>query len=79
MNASHALRIAMKVFTLIHNRIDMKQKKITIIISYDYEDKNTVSNDRIAERIKSDLRKGSNPVHERIESIVVEDNLVTWK
>lgn len=57
----------------------MKQKKITIIISYDYEDKNTVSNDRIAERIKSDLRKGSNPVRERIESIVVEDNLVTWK
>lgn len=57
----------------------MKQKKITIIISYDYEDKNTVSNDRIAERIKSDLRKGSNPVYERIESIVVEDNLVTWK
>lgn len=57
----------------------MKQKKITIIISYDYEDRNTVSNDRIAERIKSDLRKGSNPVRERIESIVVEDNLVTWK
>ncbi|MFK2761561.1 hypothetical protein ACIXWV_13950 [Bacteroides fragilis] len=52
----------------------MKKKKITIIISYDYEDKNTVSNDRIAERIKSDLLKGSNPVHERIESIVVEDN-----
>lgn len=52
----------------------MKSKRITIIISYDYEDKNTVSNDRIAERIKNDLLKGSNPVHERIESIVVEDN-----
>lgn len=53
----------------------MKSKKITIIISYDYEDKNTVSNDRIAERIKSDLLKGSNPVHEKIESVTVEDNV----
>lgn len=53
----------------------MKQKKITIIISYDYEDKNTVSNYRIAERIKSDLRKGINPVHEKIESVTVEDNV----
>lgn len=52
----------------------MKKKKITIVISYDYEDKNTVSNNRIAERIKSDLLKGSNPIHEKIESILVEDN-----
>ena len=59
---------------MAQNNQEMKKKKITIIISYDYEDKNTVSNDRIAERIKSDLLKGSNPVHERIESIVVEDN-----
>lgn len=35
----------------------MKQKKITIIISYDYEEKNTVSNDKIAHRIYSDLKK----------------------
>ena len=28
----------------------MKKKKIIIVISYDYEDKNTVSNDRIADR-----------------------------
>ena len=53
----------------------MKSKKITIIISYDYEDKNTVSNDRIAERIKSDLLKGSKPIHEKIESVTVEDNV----
>lgn len=52
----------------------MKQKKITIVISYDYEDKNTVSNDKIANRIYSDLKKGSNPQHENIESIIVEDN-----
>lgn len=52
----------------------MKKKKITVIISYDYEDKNTVCNDRIADRIKFDLLKGSNPQHEKIESITVEDN-----
>lgn len=52
----------------------MKKKKITIVISYDYEDKNTFSNDRIAERIKNDLLKGRNPKHEKIESITVEDN-----
>lgn len=51
-----------------------KKKKITIIISYDYEDKNTVSNDRIADRVKNDLLKGSNPNHEKIESVTVEDN-----
>ena len=33
--------------------IFMKSKKITVIISYDYEDKNTVSNDRIADRVKN--------------------------
>lgn len=53
----------------------MKKKKITIIISYDYEDKNTVSNERIADRIKSDLLKGSDPQHEKIESVKVEDNV----
>lgn len=52
----------------------MKQKKITIIISYDYEEKNTISNDTIAQRIYSNLKKGSNPGHERIENIIVEDN-----
>lgn len=52
----------------------MKSKKITVIISYDYEDKNTVSNDRIADRVKNDLLKGSNPNHEKIESVTVEDN-----
>lgn len=52
----------------------MKQKKVTVIISYDYEDNNTVSNDRIADRIKIDLLKGSNPAHEKIESVTVEDN-----
>lgn len=52
----------------------MKSKKITVIISYDYQDKNTVSNDRIADRVKNDLLKGSNPNHEKIESVTVEDN-----
>lgn len=52
----------------------MKQKKITIIISYDYDEKYTVSNDRIAQRIYSDLKKGTNPGHEKIESLTVEDN-----
>lgn len=52
----------------------MKSKKITIIISYDYEDNNTVSNEHIAERIKNDLTKGSNPSHEKIESVTVKDN-----
>jgi hypothetical protein len=52
----------------------MKQKKITIIISYDYGEKNTICNDKIAQRIYSDLKKGSNPRHERIENIIVEDN-----
>lgn len=34
MNASHALRIAMKVFTLIHNRINMNKyvKFLAILI-----------------------------------------------
>lgn len=29
---------------------------------------------KIAQRIYSDLKKGSNPRHERIENIIVEDN-----
>ena len=53
---------------------EMKKKKIIIVISYDYEDKNTVSNDRIADRVKNELLKGSNPKHEKIESVTVEDN-----
>lgn len=52
----------------------MKKKKITIIISYDYEEKNTISNEQIADRVKKDLLKGSNPQHEKIESVTVEDN-----
>ena len=52
----------------------MKSKKITVIISYDYEDQNTFSNDRIADRVKNDLLKGSDPNHEKIESVTVEDN-----
>ena len=52
----------------------MKKKKISIVISYDYEDKNTISNDRIADRVKYDLLKGSNSQHEKIESVTVEDN-----
>ncbi|MCE8828365.1 hypothetical protein K0F25_20375 [Bacteroides fragilis] len=58
----------------VQKGISMKSKKITVIISYDYEDKNTVSNDRIADRVKNDLLKGSNPNHEKIESVTVEDN-----
>lgn len=56
------------------NNRKMKKKKITIVISYDYEDKNTISNDRIADRVKYDLLKGSNSQHEKIESVTVEDN-----
>lgn len=59
---------------IIHEKLEMKKKKIIIVISYDYEDKNTVSNDRIADRVKNDLLKGSNPKHEKIESVTVEDN-----
>lgn len=51
----------------------MKKKKITIIISYNYDNKQVVSNDKISYRIKSDLMKGTDPRHERIESITVED------
>ncbi len=51
----------------------MRKKKITIIISYDYDNKQVVSNDKISYRIKSDLMKGTNPIHERIESVTVED------
>lgn len=51
----------------------MKKKKITIIISYDYENKDVFINQKIAQKIKQDLLKGINPVHERIESVKVED------
>lgn len=53
----------------------MKKKRVTVIISYEYEDGCTVSNERIAERIKHDLVKGSNPLHEKIESVTVKDLL----
>lgn len=52
----------------------MKKKKVTVIISYDYEEGCTVCNERIAERIKYDLVKGSNQQHEKIESVIVEDS-----
>jgi len=52
----------------------MKKKKITIIISYDWDSANTVCNEKIAERIKRSLLKGGDPVHEKIVSVVVEDN-----
>lgn len=53
----------------------MKQKKITVIISYSHAVRNTVGNERFAERIKHDLVKGSDPRHEKIESVTVEDVL----
>lgn len=42
-------------------------------MSYDYDDKKVFSNEKIAEKIKRDLLKGSNPSHEKIESVIVED------
>lgn len=53
----------------------MKQKKVTVIILYNYGDGCTVSNERVADRIKRDLLKGSDPLHEKIESVIVEDVL----
>lgn len=53
----------------------MKRKKITVIISYDHDKDCTASDERIARRIKSDLVKGSDPRHEMIESVIVEDLL----
>ncbi len=53
----------------------MKQKKVTVIISYSHAVRNTVSNERVAERIKRDLVKGSDSQHEKIESVTVEDVL----
>lgn len=51
----------------------MKKKKITIIISYDYDKKDVFVNQKIAEKIKRDLLRGINPTHEVIESVIVED------
>lgn len=56
-------------------RKSMKQKKVTVIISYDYDNGCTASNERVAERIRRDLVKGSDPRHEKIESVTVEDVL----
>ncbi len=53
--------------------LDMKQKKITIMMSYDYDDCNTASNEHIAYRIGNDLRRGLETKHEKIDSVVVED------
>lgn len=51
----------------------MKQKKITIIMSYDYEEMFTASNVKIASRIKRELLRNLEPRHEKIESVIVED------
>lgn len=51
----------------------MKKKKVTIVISYNYDDNNVFLNEKIAEKIKRDLIRGSNPYHEKIESVLVED------
>lgn len=51
----------------------MKKKKVTIIISYDYDNKDVSINQEIAEKIKRDLLRGINPIHEAIESVIVED------
>ena len=40
-------KVEVKQRKTIQKGIFIKSKKITVIISYDYEDKNTVSNDRI--------------------------------
>lgn len=53
----------------------MKKKKVTVIISYSHAVINTVSNERVAERIKRDLIKGCDPLHEKIELVTVEDIL----
>lgn len=53
----------------------MNKKKVTVIISYDYDKDCTASNERVAERIKRGLIKGCDPWHEKVESVVVEDLL----
>lgn len=53
----------------------MRYKKVTVVIAYSHAVRNTASNERIAERIKHNLVKGSNPLHEKIESVIVEDIL----
>lgn len=50
-----------------------KKKKVTIIMSHNYDGNNIASNDKIADRIKRDLLKNLEPKRERIESIIVED------
>ena len=52
----------------------MRKKKVTVIISYDYEDGCTVSNSWVADRIMRALVRGSAPSHEKIESVIVEDD-----
>lgn len=53
----------------------MRHKKVTVVIAYSHAVRNTVSNERVAERIKRDLLKGSDTLHEKIESVIVEDIL----
>ncbi len=53
----------------------MRHKKVTVVIAYSHAVRNTVSNEKVAERIKRDLIKGSDPLHEKIESVIVEDVL----
>ncbi len=51
----------------------MKAKKITIIMSYDYNENQIISNDKVSYRIKQSLLRDIEPKHERIESVKVED------
>lgn len=53
----------------------MRHKKVTVVIAYSHAVRNTVSNERVAERIRRDLVKGSDTLHEKIESVIVEDIL----
>lgn len=53
----------------------MRHKKVTVVIAYSHAVRNTVSNEKVAERIKRDLLKGSDRLHEKIESVTVEDVL----
>lgn len=51
----------------------MNLKKITVIISYNYDKQHTASNTKIAERMKHFLAKGCDPRHEKIQSVIAED------
>lgn len=51
----------------------MKAKKITVVLSYNYDDDLVVSNDKVAYRIRNELSRNIEPRHERIESVTVDD------